>query len=372
MPRKRGKGTKRPRTPHKGIYHPAGQAIGAADPDSLWNHMQRFTRWQEEKDYSHHTIDARERTLRVFAAWAAERGLIRPQEVTKPILERWQRHLFLYRKADGEPLTTRSQIAHTQPLKAFFRWLARDNHILYNPASELEMPRIGRRLPRNVMTVAEAEKVLAVPNVGVPIGVRDRAMLETLYSTGVRRQELTELNLYDLDAQRGVVMIREGKGKRDRVIPIGARALAWIDKYLEDVRPDLASGADDGTLFLSNVGQALGSARLAEIVRECVVDSGIGKRGSCHMFRHTMATLMLENGADIRFIQAMLGHADLSTTEIYTQVSIKALKTVHTATHPARPITRADAYVPASDPGSLENIDALFDVLEREADDEAD
>ena len=349
MPRKRGLGTKKGRKPHPGIYHAPTLAIGAHDGDSIWNHMLRFTAWQETRGYSPHTIEARERTLRVFAAWAAERGLIRVQEITRPILERWQRHLFLHRKADGEPLTVRSQLAHTLPLKAFFRWLARANHILYNPASDLELPRIGRRLPRNVMTVAEAEKVLAVPNLTLAMGVRDRAMLEVLYSTGIRRMELIALNLYDIDRERGVVMVREGKGKKDRVVPIGVRALQWIDKYLADVRPDLACGADDGTLFLSAYGQALGVERLAEIVLEAVNDAGIGKRGSCHMFRHTMATLMLENGADIRFIQAMLGHADLKTTEIYTQVSIKALKAVHTATHPAKPIrarlaARADAY----------------------------
>lgn len=368
MPRKRGKGTLKGRKPHKGIYRPPEQSVGAADPDSIWNYMHRFTRWQQAKNYSPHTIEGRERTLRVFAAWCAERGLVRPQEITKPILERWQRHLYLHRKADGEPLSTRSQIAHTHPLKAFFRWLARENHILYNPASELEMPRIGRRLPKHVMTVAEAERVLAIPNLKTPVGVRDRAMLETLYSTGVRRQELINLNVHDLDASRGVVMVRQGKGYKDRIIPIGARALAWIDKYLEDVRPDLASGADDGTLFLATTGQAFSAARLAEIVREAVNDSGIGKRGSCHMFRHTMATLMLENGADIRFIQAMLGHADLKSTEIYTQVSIKALKAVHTATHPAKPISEAgaDAYQPTADPDA----EALLAVLESEADEE--
>jgi len=197
-----------------------------------------------------------------------------------------------------------------------------------------------------------------------------------LYSTGIRRAELVSLNLYDIDRERGVMMVREGKGKKDRVVPIGARALQWIDKYLADVRPDLASGADDGTLFLSTYGQALGVERLAEIVREAVNDSGIGKRGSCHMFRHTMATLMLENGADVRFIQAMLGHADLKTTEIYTQVSIKALKAVHTATHPAKPIrsrlaARQDAQ---QDPGSAgdeaEALLALLALLDAEADDE--
>ncbi len=300
--------------------------------------MQRFTRWLEEKNYSPHTIQSRGHTLRVFAAWCAERGLIRPQEITKPILERWQRHLFLHRKANGEPLTIRSQIAHTHPLKAFFKWLTRENHILYNPASEIDMPRIGRRLPQHIMTAREAERVLGVPNLETPVGRRDRAVLETLYSTGVRRQELINLHVHDVDSERGVIMVRQGKGYKDRIIPIGARALAWIDTYVADVRPELASGADDGTLFLTTSGTAFTPGRLAEIVRECVVDSGIGKRGSCHMFRHTMATLMLENGADIRFIQAMLGHADLSSTEIYTQVSIRALKAVHTATHPGKPI----------------------------------
>ena len=375
MPRKRGKGTLKGRKPHKGLYHSPEQVIGGHDPESIWNYMHRFTRWQAERDYSAHTIEGRERTLRVFAAWAAERGLVRVQEITRPILERWQRHLFLHRKSDGEPLTVRSQLAHIHPLKAFFRWLARQNHILYNPASDLELPRIGRRLPRNVMTIAEAEKVLSVPNLSLAMGIRDRAMLEVLYSTGIRRAELVHLNLYDIERERGVMMVREGKGKKDRVVPVGARALQWIDKYLADVRPDLACGADDGTLFLSTYGQALGVERVAEIVREAVTDSGIGKKGSCHMFRHTMATLMLENGADVRFIQAMLGHADLKTTELYTQVSIKALKAVHTATHPAKPIqsrykARIDAGSAQGGNQTGDEAEALLALLDAEAQDE--
>jgi integrase/recombinase XerD len=306
--------------------------------------MQRFTRWQQERQYSHHTYENRERTIRAFAAWAAERGLLRPQDVTKPILERWQRQLYLYRKPNGDPLSAQTQIAHTEPLKAFFKWLARENHILYNPASELDLPRIGRRLPKTILTVKEVEKVLARPRITTPAGIRDRAILETFYSTGLRRQELINLKLHDVDFERGVVMVREGKGRNDRMIPIGERALSWIDKYIEDVRPDFASGADDGTLFLTVTGTALNPGRLAEIARGCINEANIGKRGACHIFRHTMATLMLENGADIRYIQAILGHADLSTTQIYTQVAIKKLKAVHTLTHPGKPITSADRY----------------------------
>lgn len=361
----------------RGIYHPKSPPVDAVNSESLWAYLQRFTRWQQERNYSHHTFENRERTLRAFAAWAAERGLVRPQEITKPILERWQRHLYLHRKQDGQPLSARTQIAHTQPLKAFFKWLARENYILYNPASDLELPRIGRRLPKHILTVTEVEKVLSMPKVSTQTGIRDRAVLETFYSTGVRRQELIDLKLHDVDAERGVVMVREGKGKKDRMIPIGARALAWIDKYLDDVRPDFASGADDGTLFLTVTGTPFNPGRLAEIARAYIDDAAIGKRGACHIFRHTMATLMLENGADIRYIQAILGHTDLSTTEIYTQVSIKKLKAVHTETHPAKPITKADNYRPSGDAdlsteglAKADDADALLTVLDLEADEE--
>ncbi|MCC6355198.1 MAG: tyrosine-type recombinase/integrase [Verrucomicrobiae bacterium] len=161
-------------------------------------------------------------------------------------------------------------------------------------------------------------------------------MMETLYSTGMRRMELANLNLYDIDAERGTVMVRQGKGKKDRMIPVGDRALAWIEKYLAEVRPDLMREPDEDRLWLNAIGEPILPAWVGDIVRGCVDAANIGKRGSCHLFRHTMATAMIEGGADIRFIQAMLGHAKLDTTEIYTQVSIRKLKEGHSLTHPAR------------------------------------
>lgn len=314
-------------------------AVGdTRDPDSLYHHMLRFSQWQREKNYSERTVENREDALRLFIGWAHERGLTRPQEISKPILERYQRHLFLYRKANGEPLSTRSQHVRTTPIRALFKWLARQNHILYNPASDLELPRMERRLPRHVLNVREVETVLAMPDLATPIGVRDRAMLETFYSTGIRRMELINLHLHDIDADRGTLMVRQGKGKKDRMVPVGDRALAWIGKYRDDVRAGFACGQDDGTLFLTTLGEAFVPNRMTQLVRDYVDAADIGKRGSCHLFRHSMATLMLENGADIRFIQAMLGHAELSTTQIYTQVSIRMLKQIHSATHPGCPI----------------------------------
>jgi integrase/recombinase XerD len=300
-------------------------------------YVAEFLDWSLAGGYSKTTVRAREVSLLYFSRWCDERGLNTPQEVTLPILERYQRWLYHYRKENGEPLTFQSQHTRLIPVKAFFKWATRARHVLYNPASELILPKLGRRLPRHVLTAQEAERVISMPDVTRAVGIRDRAILETFYSTGVRRTELARLKLMDVDFQRGTVFIREGKGKRDRMVPIGERACGWVEKYVLDVRPDFVVEPDCGTLFISRYEHgALHPDTLTTIVREYVVASGIGKVGSCHLFRHAMATLMLENGADIRFIQAMLGHADLGTTEIYTQVSIAKLKAVHDMTHPAR------------------------------------
>jgi integrase/recombinase XerD len=262
--------------------------------------------------------------------------LTRPNEITKPILERYQRYLYNYRKENGEPMTIRSQHARVVPLRAFFKWLCRQNHLLYNPASELELPRLEKRLPKHILSHQEAETILNQADLSTPFGMRDRAILEVLYSTGLRRMEIANLKLHDLDSDRGTLMVRQGKGKKDRMIPIGDRAILWIEKYVEAVRPSLVGLVDDGTLFLTNLNEPFTPNRLTQLVRDYVKDSEIGKQGACHLFRHTCATLMHENGADIRFIQQLLGHADLSTTQIYTQVAIRKLKEIHTATHPAK------------------------------------
>jgi integrase/recombinase XerD len=288
------------------------------------------------RNYSGATIASREHHLREFIKWAEERGLARPVEVTKPVLERYQRFLYHYRKKDGQPLSFRSQHGCLVPVRALFKWLCRQNHLLANPAADLELPRAEKRLPRHVLTAGEAERVLALPDVAEPLGLRDRAILEAFYSTGMRRMELLGLKLYDLDQERGTVFIRQGKGKKDRMIPMGERAFSWVRRYLEEARPSLALTPDEGIVFLTNVGLAFEPNRLTQLARDYVDKAEIGKQGACHLFRHTCATLMLENGADIRFIQQLLGHEKLETTQIYAQVSIRMLKEVHTRTHPAR------------------------------------
>jgi integrase/recombinase XerD len=297
--------------------------------------VEEFCEHMAARGYSERTVGNRRFMLSYLAAWLAERGITRPAEVTRPVLESYQRYLFHYRKKDGEPLSFRSQSQRLLAVRAFYKWAARQRHVLHNPASEIELPRAERRLPRPALTAAEAELVLAQPDLADPIGVRDRAILEVFYSAGIRRSELAHLAVTDIDHERDTLLVRLGKGKKDRLIPIGQRALAWVRRYLAQVRPKLAAGDDDGTLFLTGEGTGLALDALTRLAAGYVKVSGVPKQGACHLFRHTMATLMLEGGADIRYIQAMLGHAELSTTQIYTQVSVRALQAIHSATHPA-------------------------------------
>ncbi len=287
-------------------------------------------------NYSDCTIVNRKHALRWFIHWSDERGLDKPQDITKPILERYQRHLYHYRKVDGKALSFRTQAGRIQAIKAFFKWLTKQNHILYNPASEIDTPRVRRQLPRYLLSKDEIELILKQTQYANDVGTRDRAIIETLYSTGMRRMEITNLKLYDLDEERGTIFISEGKGKKDRIVPIGERACAWIKKYIEETRASLVMEPDEGYLFISDLGQAFHKNQMGDMVKKYILKAGIDKPGSCHLFRHAMATHMLENGADIRYIQAILGHSDLSSTQIYTQVSIRKIKEVHTATHPAK------------------------------------
>ena len=216
--------------------------------------------------------------------------------------------------------------------------------------------------------------MLGEADVADPLGLRDRAMLEVLYSTGMRRMELAGLHVFDIDSERGTVMVRQGKGKKDRMIPIGERAVAWVRRYIDTVRPQLAVEPDDGTLFLTGMGDAFTPNRLTQLVRNYVRAADLGKSGSCHLFRHTMVTLMLEHGADIRFIQQMLGHADLSTTQIYTQVSIRKLQAIHAMTHPAAKLHRdggrQDAAAEHDEDAAAELMCSLAAEREQEADED--
>ena len=318
----------------------------AGDPEvqgGFRGYLIEFIDWTAARQYSAMTVKARRIEVGYFIDWCEERSIVRPDEVTRGILERYRQHIFQNRrKTDGAPLSHQTQGKRLISVRAFFQWMARQHHLLYNPASELELPRQQQRLPRHILSVAEVEQVLNACDTSDPLGLRDRAMLETLYSTGMRRAELTSLRADDVDLNRGTVFVRLGKGGKDRVVPIGERACRWVERYLFQMRPDLVDVDDDGTLFLAKHGEGMQAKQLSVIVRNAIGRANLERfadahpNAACHLLRHACATHMLENGADIRYIQVMLGHAQLTTTEVYTQVSILKLKQVHNATHPAR------------------------------------
>ena len=291
-----------------------------------------FADWTTAIGLSPQTAEIGKSALNHFIRWCDARAVGSPRAIDRDLLEAYQSHLAHCRKPNGETLQLSTQATRLNPLKAFCKWLVRNRILERDPSRELILPRLPGRLPRRVPSVAEMRAIIAGASSEEAVGVRDRAILETLYSTGLRRMEAARLKTSDVNFESSTVLVRSGKCGRDRVVPLGSAARAWIERYLRETRPRLEIGLDRGELFLTDYGEPFRRNRLGDKVRRYVARAGLP--GACHVFRHACATHMLDNGADIRFIQAMLGHADLSTTQIYTHVSIAKLREVHAATHP--------------------------------------
>ena len=287
------------------------------------------------RGYSEFTVKNRQVHIGFFIEWAYEHGLREPIEVTRPVLERYQRYLFFYRKKNGEPLTFRSQHARLVPLRVWFRWMTRQNHILHNPASEIDLPRLGRTLPKNILSVQEVERIMTQCDIEEPIGLRDRAILETIYATGLRRLEVVRLKLFDLSLDRGLILVNQGKGKKDRYVPIGERGDGVAAQiHRRGAAPAChRAGRPHG---VPHGGRRTVQPRPSDLRGQgSIAQRRPARAGPATLLRHCMATHMHENGADIRFIQQILGHEDIKTTQIYTQVALRALQQVYAATHPA-------------------------------------
>lgn len=334
-------------------------------PHSLEAYAQAYIERIKIKRESEQGIRFKYTAIMWFIDWCREREVDRLELITRPLIQRYQRHLHYVVGKNGKPLTIGAQRNRLMAIRAWFKYLMRENLILHNPTSDLDLPKKEKRLPKHTLTAAEAERILAQPDITTPLGIRDRAILEVFYSTGIRRQEMIDLAIQEVDRGAGVLAVRQGKGRKDRFIPIGDRAVQWVEKYLEDVRPYQQTPSSPDNLFLKMSGKALTPHPLGKMVYTYIQASGVEKAGRCHLFRHTMATLMLENGADLRFIQQMLGHQQLSTTEIYTRVAIHKLKAIHTETHPGKLNARdqQDAL-----PQDIE-AESLLDQLVEEAED---
>lgn len=297
--------------------------------------LPRYLQMLEVKNYSQTTVANRYADLVTFTEWAEQRSLTKPNSITKLHLESYQRYIWRHRKHNGKPLAISTQRKRLEVVKDLFKYLTQHNHIPANPASELELPRAEKRLPQQALSLTEIKTILNHPDITDPLGIRDRAILELLYSTGIRRTELTNLQLTDLNPERQTLQIIQGKGNKDRVVPVGKSTLKWLEKYLDQVRPKLLTNATEKAFFLTSYGEKFHPDVISRQVSKFIQQADIGRPGSCHLLRHTCATHMLEGGADIRFIQQLLGHAKLETTSIYTHVSIEQLKAVHAESHPS-------------------------------------
>jgi integrase/recombinase XerD len=231
-----------------------------------------------------------------------------------------------------EGLTSRSVARAIHALRGFYRFAVREGRLEADPMENLKAPRPFKPLPR-YLTGRQVEALLAAPDVVTPLGLRDRAILELFYATGLRISEVIGLAPRDLDLDLGLVRAF-GKGRKERLVPLGSEAQAWVRRYLAEARPLLGGARRDGAVFLGRGGRRLTRMGLWGIVRRHAVASGVQDVLTPHVLRHSFATHLLEHGADLRALQAMLGHADISTTQIYTHVSRERLRRVYDQFHP--------------------------------------
>ena len=318
--------------------------------------LQRYFTDLLVENWSPRTIDRRNYSLNLFLKWAADRGIESVTEFTPELLDAYRRHLYQHRSRRTEkPLRFATQASYLTAVKHWCGWLLDHDWISVDPSVKIKLPKEEHRLPASYLTLEEVEMVIHSIDLTTATGLRDRSIFETFYSTAMRRMELVNLQLDDLDCDRGLIMIRQGKGRKDRVVPIGKRAIGWLVKYLTDSRPRMIDEPSE-SVYLTTRGNAFNPVTLAQIVRHYFDANGIKRRGACHMLRHTAATLMMEGGADLRSLQTLLGHESLNTTQIYTHVTIDRLREVHAKTHPAasdKPPTP-----PASEPQVPESPDS--------------
>jgi integrase/recombinase XerD len=286
------------------------------------------------------TVRYRRIYLGQLLAWLEARNITTPQRVTPALLTEYLVHLKSrvtgYNRAAPSPLSVKTLAAEASVLRSFFAWLAKRRVLLFNPAEHLVLGDRTEPLPKTVLSEREVQALLSAPGLDA-IGLRDRAILETFYSTGLRRAELGRLDLYDVDQPSEIVRVRQGKGGKDRYVPIGARALAVVRRYLHEARPELVATQKEPALFVDAVfGRRLKASTLNLIVRKRGEAAGIGRHVTPHVLRHTCATHLLQGGADLRHVQAILGHASIATTQVYTRVAVQDLAAVHRRHHPRR------------------------------------
>ena len=298
----------------------AGEDLAAIDRflDRLWL----------ERGLSKNTQASYRSDLSLFARHLAPLGVALARAGEADI----QEYLAARGGSKTEKFGARSQARLLSSLRAFYRFLVMEAQRLDDPTARIASPKLGRRLPRT-LTELDVERILAAPDVTDPLGLRDKAMLELMYASGLRVSELVGLQLPRMDTERGVVQVI-GKGGRERLVPMGELAMDWLRRYLKQARPELAGGRSSDWAFITARGTPMTRQNFWLRLKGHVLAAGVTAALSPHTLRHAFATHLLEHGADLRVVQSLLGHADLSTTQIYTHVSRARLQQIHATHHP--------------------------------------
>ena len=284
--------------------------------DSLWL----------EKGLSQNTLDSYQRDLKALTKWLDEsnRSLqsVRREDLLKYLADRM-----------GSGIKARSTARALSCLRSFYRYLLREKVIKVDPTLRIDNPKLGRQLPDS-LTESDVERLLAAPDLTTPIGIRDRAMLEVLYACGLRVTELVSLRLTDMNLRQGVLRVM-GKGSKERLVPLGEEAISWLQQFIQDSRDELLKkNLSEDVVFPSNQGKMMTRQTFWHRIKIHAQDAGIKKKLSPHTLRHAFATHLVNHGADLRVVQLLLGHSDLSTTQIYTHIAQQRMKELHAEHHP--------------------------------------
>lgn len=278
-----------------------------------------------EKGLSQNSLDSYGRDLKGFAAW------LEPQKLTLLSISGKEIQWFLSHRFE-QGLTARTTARQLSCLRGFYRYLVREKRIQEDPTALVDNPKLGRPLPKT-LTEFDVEELLAAPDVESALGLRDRTMLEVLYATGLRVSELVGLKLHQVNLRQGVLRVF-GKGSKERLVPMGDEAMGWLERYTKESRPLLLKEVQSDVLFPSTRAQQMTRQTFWYRLKHYVQQAGIDKPVSPHTLRHAFATHLLNHGADLRVVQLLLGHSDLSTTQIYTHVASSRMKSLHAEHHP--------------------------------------
>jgi len=296
----------------------------------LTREIVKYVEYLKMHGYTARTQESYQDSLKLFQRYLETENILKIHEITRKVILNYQ--MYLMNRPPVLSIDTQRQ--NLMILRGFMKYLVKTDQLLFNPASELELPRRRKRLPQGIMSVKEVRKLLNQPDTNDRLGLRDRAMLEVLYSTAVRNQELRNLRLKNVDLKEQTIRIVGGKGGKDRLLPLGKKASEYLEQYIQNIRPTLIKSEEEQILFLGYRKTPLSRNTVSNMVRGYAEKVGIKKHITTHSLRHSCATHMLKNRASLRHIQELLGHSSLETTQKYTRIEITDLKQAHRKYHP--------------------------------------